>query len=286
MNTLNYEQDLAEKLGELGAKLQQVREQKLMSLEQVAAKTMIQPRLLNAIEQGKLEQLPEPVYTQGFIRRFAEALGLDGAEFASAFPAKPGVQRRSPTWKQLPAAPLHPIHLYVLYVVLIVAAASGLSYLTNRSTPTTQPAPQSQAPTQAAATSKTPSQANAPSATGSEKTATPAQKPPVLPNQPLKVGVTLQQDSWMEVIADGKRQFEGVLPSGTKRTWTAKENLTVKAGNAGGVLVTYNDAQAKPMGANGAVEELTIRAKDVVTSPRPSASPVAPQPAASSAVGQ
>jgi len=278
MNTLNSEQALAEKLGELGAKLRQVREQKRMSLEQVAAKTMIQPRILNAIEQGRLEQLPEPVYTHGFIRRFAEALDLNGAEFASAFPVKPGVQRRSPDWKQLPAAPLRPIHLYVLYVVLIVAAASGLSYLT-RSTPTTQPASQSQAPTPAAATSKTSAKANAPSATGPEKTPKPAAKLPV-PNQPVKVAVTLQQASWMAVVADGKREFEGVLLPGTKRTWTAKEKLTVRAGNAGGVLVTYNDIQAKPMGANGTVEELTIQPQDTVTSPQPSASSSPPQSAA------
>jgi len=277
MNTLNYEQDLADKLGELGKKLQQVREQKMMSLEQVAAKTLIQPRILNAIEQGKLEQLPEPVYTQGFIRRFAEALDLDGAEFASTFPAKPGVQRR-PDWHQLPAAPLRPIHLYVLYVVLIVAAASGLSYLTNRATPT----PQSEATTPASASTKS-SAPNTPSTTGPAKISTLVPKTP-RPNQPVKVDVTLQQESWMEVIADGKREFEGVLPRGTKRTWTAKENLTVKAGNSGGVLVTYSDVQARPMGANGAVEELTIRAKDISTSPQ-LVSPASPQPAATS-VGQ
>ncbi len=280
MNTLNYEQDLADKLGELGKKLRQVREQKMMSLEQVAAKTLIQPRILNAIEQGKLEQLPEPVYTHGFIRRYAEALDLNGAEFASAFPAKPGMQRRSANRKQLPASPLRPIHLYVLYVVLIAAAASGLSYLTNRATSIPQPLPQSEA-TPPASTSTKASPPNASSATGPEKSLAPTQKAPG-PNQPVNVGVTLQQDSWMEVIVDGKRQFEGVLPRGTKRSWTAKENLTVRAGNAGGVLVTYSDVQAKPMGANGAVEELTIRAKDISDSPQ-RVSPASPQPAATSA---
>jgi hypothetical protein len=45
-------------------------------------------------------------------------------------------------------------------------------------------------------------------------------------------------------VADGQTQFQGILPEGTKRTWEAKQELFVKAGNAGGVLMAVNDGQA------------------------------------------
>ena len=115
-NKRYFQQEQLEKLEELGSRLRQSRTQKGIPLEEVAAQTRIQARLLNAIEEGRLDQLPEPVYIQGFIRRFAEALGLNGAEFANAFPTGGGIQFIRPSWRHLPAAQLRPIHLYLLYV--------------------------------------------------------------------------------------------------------------------------------------------------------------------------
>ena len=64
----------------------------------------------------------------------------------------------------------------------------------------------------------------------------------------------------MRVIADGKKQFEGLLPQGTQRTWVAKEELKVRVGNAGGVLITVNQEQAKLLGQLGEVQERTFAA--------------------------
>ncbi len=74
-----------EQLKAIGTKLSEARQQQSMSLEEIAAKTYIPLRLLNAIEAGKLEQLPEPVFIQGFIRRYADALGLDGTTLSKGF---------------------------------------------------------------------------------------------------------------------------------------------------------------------------------------------------------
>ena len=74
----------------------------------------------------------------------------------------------------------------------------------------------------------------------------------------VQVGVTLKETSWIQVIADGKTTFEGTLEQGSKRTWKAQKELTVKAGNAGGVLVSVNQEQAKKMGKLGQVEQLRV----------------------------
>ena len=51
--------------------------------------------------------------------------------------------------------------------------------------------------------------------------------------------------------------FEGTLPQGTQRQWTGKKEVTIKAGNAGGVAISFNNEQQKVLGAPGEVEEIT-----------------------------
>jgi cytoskeletal protein RodZ len=80
-NKLHSQQEQIEKLEELGSRLRQCRTAQSLPIEEVAARTRIQARLLNAIEEGRLDQLPEPVYIKGFIKQFAEAVGLNGVEF-------------------------------------------------------------------------------------------------------------------------------------------------------------------------------------------------------------
>ena len=76
----------------------------------------------------------------------------------------------------------------------------------------------------------------------------------------VEIGVTLKEKSWIRVVVDGKIKYEGELPKGTHQIWKAQEQLTVKAGNAGGVLVSVNKEEAKQMGEPGTIKEVTIAA--------------------------
>ena len=53
VNLLNEEQ--GEKLKEITTKLKQLREQKGIDIEQIAAKILVRPVFLNALEEGRLE---------------------------------------------------------------------------------------------------------------------------------------------------------------------------------------------------------------------------------------
>jgi cytoskeleton protein RodZ len=75
-----------EQLRAIGTYLSQIRQEQSRSLEDIAAKTYIPLRLLKAIEAGQEKPLPEPVFIQGFIRRYADALGLDGMDLSQKFP--------------------------------------------------------------------------------------------------------------------------------------------------------------------------------------------------------
>ncbi|WP_052049631.1 helix-turn-helix domain-containing protein [Leptolyngbya sp. KIOST-1] len=73
-------------LRQVGAYLQQIRQEKALSLDDVYQQTFIQPYTLRAIESGNLKQLPEPFYIRAFIQKYASALGLEGAALAADFP--------------------------------------------------------------------------------------------------------------------------------------------------------------------------------------------------------
>lgn len=254
-NKVYCQEEQVEKLKELGARLRQFRIEQGISLEEIAAYTRIPARLLNAIEEGRLDELPEPVYVKGFIKRFAEALGLNGPEFASDFPTSYHTPLLRPSWRHLPAAQLRPIHLYLVYVCLVIGAVSGLSYLVRRSAVQVVESPPLQAqqlptPQNSAQKGQTKSQPS--------NTAEIVQRSQ--DGKPVQVRVTLKGPSWLRIVADGKTEFEGTLPEGTQRTWVADKLLIVRAGNAGGVLVEFNDEAAKQMGAPYEVQELTFAA--------------------------
>ncbi|MCT7949549.1 DUF4115 domain-containing protein [Ancylothrix sp. C2] len=253
----NLEQERQEKLDCLGAELRRVRQEQELPIEEVAARTMIGVKILQAIEEANLQELPEPVYTQSYIRKFANALGLNGATFASDFPTETNMRLLSyGSWVPLPGVQLRPIHLYALYILLILSSVQGLSYMVNRSAFQATTLQKQQLPTQdVVGTNSTPTTeltAIAASQTSSKNVGED--------KGPVRIGLTLKADSWIEVEADGKMAFEGILAEGTQRTWEAKEQLIVRAGNAGGVLVAVNNGQAKQMGAPGKVEELRVKA--------------------------
>ncbi|MEL6136999.1 MAG: RodZ domain-containing protein [Cyanobacteria bacterium J06628_6] len=75
-----------DQLRKIGANLQEARAAQDKSIEDIAAQTYIRPQLLKAIEAGQATDLPQPIFVQGFIRRYAEALGLDGKTLAKQFP--------------------------------------------------------------------------------------------------------------------------------------------------------------------------------------------------------
>ncbi len=244
----------AMKLTDIGERLSQSRRQLDISLENVAERTHIQTRLLKAIEEGRLEDLPEAVYIQSFIRQYANAIGLNGLHFASEFAdSLTPVRDRTPWFKGFPflSLQLRPIHLYAGYLLLVGVSVQGVSGLVSQSN--VQPelnAESLQKFKESLPISSTPMGPN-PKTVSIQPSATN-------PGQGVRVGVTLTDQSWVRVVADGKETFEGVLTEGTTRNWNAQKQLVVRAGNAGAIMVSFNEGKAKPLGAPGTVQEVAF----------------------------
>ncbi|WGV27504.1 helix-turn-helix domain-containing protein [Halotia branconii] len=281
MNLLNEAQ--TEQLKEISQYLVQVRQEKSIRIEEVAAKTHIQKNCLQALETGHFEELPEPIYVQGFIRRYADALGLDGTALANSFTINV-----SPTYTDTKTNPNNSqnldkrskirIPLFIPYALLLITAAIGLVYILNprlivdfvtkqqnliaNSTQKTTPSSESSLPalesqSQQQNSIPTTEQTTAPSPESSLAVAPSASTT----NQNVAVTLELQGKSWLKVQADGKTEFVGELTKGERRTWTAKEKLIVRSGNAGAVLISVNNQPAKPFGDTGAIKEVTFTPK-------------------------
>jgi cytoskeletal protein RodZ len=240
-----------EQLVDIGQILHKARVSQGLSCEAIAEQTLIRPRLLEAMEVADVHALPEPVYTRGLIRQYAKALGLDGDTLSIQYftPAQP--QPKASFWR-LPITPqLRPLHLYMAYAVLIAIAVSGLSYTLKRAGYSTGSLP----PLDDAAVNTAIAEPTPAASTPTDAAAGPATAP--IPEGDVRVSVEMEGQSWLRITADDEVSFEGVLRQGDTRTWTAEEQIIVRAGNAGGVKVSFNEAAAEPLGQPGVVKEVS-----------------------------
>ena len=250
-------------LADLGERLSQSRRQLDISLEDVAERTHIQTRLLKAIEEGRLKDLPESVYIQSFIRQYANAIGLNGLYFSSEFAESGTIKPDRTPWRlKFPMfGQLRPVHLYFGYLVLVGVSVQGVSALVS----------QSNAQPELSAESLQKFKESLPPSTTlmGPNPKTVAVKPSAsAPNQGVRVGVTLTEQSWVRVVADGQEAFEGVLTEGTTRSWDAKKQLVVRAGNAGAIMISFNNGKASPLGAPGTVQEVAFPPTSQLTATR------------------
>ena len=246
----------ADQLKAIGSKLSHERKARSVSLEAVATKTYIPLRLLNAIEAGRMDLLPEPVFVQGFIRRYADTLGLDGTALSKEFAIESPVpiyeaEPPKPDTETLDPASERPLWLYILGGAIGLGALGLIVANLISPKPTKPPTPKSvtnsltprKAPLKAAATpSSQPSASPKPSAS-------PVATVPVV--EPVAVKLNVTDESWAEIVVDGKVAFDGTLQKGTQKTWGGQKQVVISLGNAGGVLVSYNNGAAKSLGALG-----------------------------------
>ncbi len=251
--TLQIKELQSHALKTVGSKLAHAREQRELSLEEFAVKTHIPARLLQSIEMGDLNQLPEPVYIQSFIRQYANAIGLNGVQLASEFPVEPVVRSPRKVWLSRPKLQLTPMHLYAGYALLILGAVQGLSVVLNQSA--------RQFPILPNATQTSPQNLpvpNGPVAFGpNPQILAPAAKRDSSA-KPVRVDLQLTDASWVKFVVDGKDAYEGTMKAGETKVLTADQKVTVVAGNAGGVLATFNGGAAKPLGEPGSVQTVSF----------------------------
>ncbi len=92
-----------ELLKDFAEELKSIREEKSISIQQIAAKTKIDPKFLNAIEEADFEILPE-LYVRAFIKEYAQTLELNPNEIIAKYDkAKVGLPEKESEPDKQPA---------------------------------------------------------------------------------------------------------------------------------------------------------------------------------------
>lgn len=249
----NLTAEQQQQLKELGGNLHRIRVAKNISLETIAANTHISQRLLAAIEAGDTAELPEPFYIQALVSKFARQIGAEEVKFEIEHHSSETVVERSlplsnrQGWRGFQ---LRTFHLYLIYILLVVASVKAITSVVER------PAIVDRTPVERPIADP-PANREQPPAIAVEPPRIPQLVSQSSNTESVSVGINLQERCWLKVMVDGQVAFEGVLPQGTQRQWTGRKQVTIRAGNAGGVAITFNNQQQKILGAPGQVEEVT-----------------------------
>ena len=124
----------------LGQMLRQERERRDIPLDRIEEATRIRAAQLRAIEDDRLEALPAEAYARGFVRTYAEYLGLNGDDVVAIFNEQWSRTAGHGAEAALPQTPVSvarraPTGLFSLWVALacLLLAGSTVIYVTGGS---------------------------------------------------------------------------------------------------------------------------------------------------------
>jgi cytoskeleton protein RodZ len=261
-----------------GAMLRQQREARGLDLTEVAAALRIKPAYLALLEAGRPDELPGAVYAIGFIRAYADRLGLDSGEMLRLFRQQSALLAAKPDLDfPVPLGQSSRPGGGMLLVALILAvcgyggwfyvstgdgprpervAQIPLELLPYREPSRSPPAiSQSVAEAQAAPRSQAfPSErSERPAAAGAAMAAVAAATDPA-PSPPGEVVIRATAESWIQ-IRDARQSvlLTRVLKAGETCRAPARPGLSMRTGNAGGLEITVDGVPAPPIGGRGMI---------------------------------
>lgn len=77
---------MQKELAQIGQILRARREERRLSVREVENATSIRTNFIEAIEEGNLARLISPIYAQGFIKKYAAFLEIDGESLIESHP--------------------------------------------------------------------------------------------------------------------------------------------------------------------------------------------------------
>jgi cytoskeleton protein RodZ len=240
----------------VGERLRAAREEKGLSLEDIAAQTRIPQRHLESIETADWNKLPAPTYTVGFAKNYASTVGLDRTEIGEQLREEMGGQRFASSQSEVieaadPARTM-PKWLVISAIIAVIVLVVVMSWLNRRSLQEPSEAT-SNAPAEVALGAQPP--AAAPEAQPSAAAA--AQGPVVL---------TAVAPAWVRVSDQGKTLVEGMMQPG--QTYQVPQTAIapmLRVGAPEALRITVGSAVAPPVGPAGQVtSNVSLKGPDLM----------------------
>src|ERR1700674_2030798 len=107
---------LASDMTNFGASFKRARESKGISLDRIAAETRISTRFLLAIENEEFNLLPGGIFNRGFVRTYAEKIGLDPDQSVADYERRVQIQEPTEASMASPRSAKGDRHLYPLAI--------------------------------------------------------------------------------------------------------------------------------------------------------------------------
>ena len=262
-----------------GARLKKEREQRGVTLDDIALSTKIGKRFLSALEEDHFEELPGGIFSKGFVRAYARHLGIDEeqaiADYLSATtPSSPQQTSQTPQ-NDLPvelaqqledresehASPL-PWGLFagVLLIVALGFALWGFYSREKRKRDNAEAHVQD---------------TNVPGLAVSHDNGQ-SQSSNAIPGA-FTVLIKAREDSWVSITADGKQLLEQIMVAPAEKSVEARNEIVIKAGSIGALEFSFNGKRLPLQGDYEEVKTLTFGANGLH-----SQTPKVPSPTAQS----
>jgi cytoskeleton protein RodZ len=230
-------------MGAFGENLRRERELRGVSLREIAERTKISVRFLQALEEDRIDTLPGGLFPRAFVKQYALFLGLDADKVMAEYLAAHG---EGPPERHVPSRPARrpPISLGHAFLAAVAIAAVVLTLRRGdgeRARPEPTPVPVAAAPAVLPTDRVYPSPSVAPASAGA--------------GDSLVLTMTAEQDCWVEVRADGETVVNRVLAQGESQTFEARGEIVLSVGNAGGISIRVNDRPGRPLGRSGEVRK-------------------------------
>ncbi|MEW6080571.1 MAG: RodZ domain-containing protein [Bacillota bacterium] len=245
---------------DIGEALKRAREERGLSLREVQTATKIRQKYLEALEAGDDSVMPGEVYTKGFIRSYAEYLGLDGWEMVGHYKAwKDSVRPSSelkPEERPVQLRRVRPPHYPAWVLVLLLVAFGGFLgrqyYLSSRpvkAPPVEAPVEEEPAGEPEPTPEEPPGEPGMPAIRRVEISPTVVEYHVPAESVQLEVGVAPITDRcWMHVTVDGRVVFDGMLAPGQIQAWETSGEVRIRAGRPWSLTFNLNGVSWGPEG--------------------------------------
>lgn len=281
----------------IGEELRQTREKLGLTLEEIERGTRIRAHHLERIEAGDMDALPSRVQARGFLRNYADFLGLDSdailLQYAESIRAarprrlspegllgakkRPSVRIRSrlPRWLSVDlfiaaGVVLAITALFVWGIGRVMSSsrqqvenvAGGLAASSDSAVPTDG---MTETPETLAAGATPPSLVVM-------ETEAPPPEVTIEPAAPVNLRIQAVARAWLQVSVDGDVRFLGRVEAGQELTFQAESLIELHTGDAAALRVSYNGGDPMTLGERDQVLVRLWDAAGAVT-PTPTISP-------------
>ncbi|MFH0821316.1 MAG: RodZ domain-containing protein [Pseudomonadota bacterium] len=246
-----------------GAYLKALREEKGVSLEQIAGSTRIALSNLELLEVDRYDLLPPRVFVKGFIKSYVRQLDEDPEEalkrfekFTSEGEVPDYDQEEHPVFHSRASRTASPASL-VFNVVLTAVGVLALMILLLTGVSKVL---QGDAKTQGTGSSTATDESAGDEVVGSERTTAPRTAQTAFEDQAGKkvLEIRATANTWLRVEPDMGPAEELTMAPGDVQIFTAKRGFVVQTGNAGGIRLRYDGRELPALGKRNQAVSLSV----------------------------